>query len=253
MNKQMRALAQEAEAILLGVGFIDVHAQHFGPFWRVYGRLANGDEHVGVTDKQADPQDPREMARTLAAKLAQSAEPAEGVEHEAHEETGAADANGSVHAEGVSASAEALEGPEEPDLRPDDTPDPIDADFSEPLSLGAEILEADEPEPAGGAFIFGDNIHQLRTAAIGGVVQIALERLPDNLDYARLAELRNFTMGVSEGRWPDDSAKRIELDALEAIERYRREVETERDTKVGFLVAATREEIEDFNPNEGWP
>lgn len=129
-----------------------------------------------------------------------------------------------------------------------------DDDF-DMLALEGADSEPESPaqEDPGGAFIFGDNLHQMRTAAIGLVVQAAMERLPEGIDYARLAELRNFVMGVSEGRWVDDTAKRDELDTLEATERRRRAVETVRDEKVAFLVEASREQIEAFDPSEGWP
>lgn len=131
----------------------------------------------------------------------------------------------------------------------------VDAEFSnvEPLSLGTEILDEDEPDHGAGAFIFGDNLHEKRTAAIGLVVQIALRLMPDGVDYPRLAELRNYTMGVSEGRWPDDATKRAELDALEAIIRRANLIAAVRDEKVAGLVDATREEIEAFDPEAGWP
>ena len=131
---------------------------------------------------------------------------------------------------------------------------PIDADFSEPLpELGQELAEEHPEEFGGAAFIFGDNLDQRRTAAIGMVMQAALRRLPEPIDYAQLSELRNFTMGVSEGRWPDNAAKRDELDALEEIERTRRKIEKHRDNKVAGLMSATREEIEAFDPEAGWP
>lgn len=145
--------------------------------------------------------------------------------------------------------------------------DPIDADFTiedlggpdEQLALGGADPEDFAPdefapqEDQSGAFIFGDNLHQLRTAAIGLVVQSALTRLPAAMDYAKLSELRNFAMGVSENRWPDDPAKRDELDALEAIERRRRAIETERDAKVAWIVEASREDLEAFDPEANWP
>ena len=77
--------------------------------------------------------------------------------------------------------------------------------------------------------------------------------MPDGVDYPRLAELRNFTMGVSEGRWPDDATKRAELDALEAIIRRANLIAAVRDETVAGLVGATREEIEAFDPEIGWP
>lgn len=166
------------------------------------------------------------------------------------------------------AELEVLEQSE--NLEPPEISDPggsfIDADFTiedlggpeEPEQLEGPIEDFayDENAPAedtSGAFIFGDNLHQMRTAAIGLVVQSALARLPQNIDYARLSELRNFVMGVQEGRWPDDPAQRDELDTLEATERWRRGIETERDAKVAFLIEATREQIEAFDPEAGWP
>lgn len=132
--------------------------------------------------------------------------------------------------------------------------DPIDADFSEPApELGQELAEEHPEEFGGAAFIFGDNLDQRRTAAIGMVMQAALRRLPAAINYAQLAELRNFTLGVSEGRWPDNAAKRDELDALEETERTRRRIEQVRDDKVAGLMSASREEIEAFDPEAGWP
>jgi hypothetical protein len=72
-------------------------------------------------------------------------------------------------------------------------------------------------------------------------------------DDARLAELRNFTLGVSEGRWANDPSKQAELEALELIASLARQVEAARDAKVAFLVAATREQIEAFDPESDWP
>ena len=143
----------------------------------------------------------------------------------------------------------------------------LDADFTiedlggpdEQLALeGAdpEDFAPDEFAPqddASGAFIFGDNLHQLRTAAIGLVVQAALNRQPDGIDYARLSELRNFVMGVSEQRWPDDPAKREELDALEATERKRRAIDADRDARVAWIMEASREDLAAYDPEAGWP
>ena len=130
-------------------------------------------------------------------------------------------------------------------------PDP-DPDF------GAELLEFEQDtetkeEAPSGAFIFGDNIYQMRTAAIGLVVQAAIARMPATIDYAVLSEARNFAMGVAEGRWPDNPAAQAELAELEARERRRRAIETARDDKTAFLVAATREQIEAFDPESDWP
>lgn len=140
--------------------------------------------------------------------------------------------------------------------------DPLDADFFEPSTeldaaeLGEEILE-EHPEEfgTGPQFIFGDNLDQMRTAAIGLVMRYARSLMPawEVTDDARLVELRNFVMGVSESRWPDDAAKQQELAGLEAtLSRIGAIVKT-RDAKVEFLETATREEIEAFVPEAGWP
>lgn len=110
-------------------------------------------------------------------------------------------------------------------------------------------------EFAGSQFIFGDNLDQRRTAAIGLVMQAALARMPawTDTDTARLSELRNFAMGVSEGRWNDDAAARDELEALESRLRLRSQIVAHRDALVEFLNAASREEVEAFDPEQGWP
>lgn len=231
------------------------------------------------------PDDPVAAALWLVAHepVAVASEPEETPAHEDDAETGEDDANGSSNAKDAPQSSETLENAGESDLRSDDeADDSFESDdafgeggsgsalLGEPsLDLGAEILDADFYEPtgpliegadfaetedhAGGAFIFGDNLEQQRTSAIGLVVQAALIRMPAAIDYARMSELRNFTMGVSEGRWPDDPDKREELDTLEATERLRRAVEAARDTKVAALLSATREEIEAFDVEAGWP
>jgi hypothetical protein len=144
-----------------------------------------------------------------------------------------------------------------------DFTDAIDADFwdtprneLDAAELGEEILE-EHPEEfgTGPQFIFGDNLDQMRTAAIGLVMRYARSLMPawEVTDDARLVELRNFVMGVSESRWPDDAAKQQELAGLEAtLSRIGAIVKT-RDAKVEFLETATREEIEAFVPEAGWP
>lgn len=292
-------LKREAETIMLAGGFAEARAEHFGPWWRVYGRLAGDNEHVGTTHLQADPQDPREMARTLVARAKAEQitdEPAapETVEDTFPQGEGPFDPQpeASETPQDETPEEEQIWETEEADHSVDGggdgagvgqvSVDPIkaatdeitNADFSEPIpdlpeielippdsdpDFGAELLEFEgelsEPkeEAPSGAFIFGDNLDQKRTAAIGLVVQEALIRMPAEINYLALSELRNFTMGVSEGRWPDDLGKREELDSMEARERLRRAVEATRDAKVAFLVAATREQIEAFDPESDWP
>lgn len=173
--------------------------------------------------------------------------------------------------EGVDASgdADAYDERAEPDL--------IDADFTEPEDLGSELLDVESellapelpaPDPEdfapdeivpqetqSGAFIFGDNLDQLRTAAIGRVIRYANALMPHWAiqDDARLAYLRNFAMGVSEKRWDDDPALSAELNALETTIRRINEIKNSRDAKVEFLESASREEIIDFAVEANWP
>jgi len=252
--------------------------------WGVYtrGPLVMGSPRAGEfrvkniaqsPDGPDTPDDPVAAALWLVAHepVAVVSEPEETPEHEAHEETGAEEGakTPSVDSSDAGSGTPSDASPEldvEPLLRDSEEEigqgssdaDFIDADFYEPdapaiegADLGAEILDEGQGQQA--AYIFGDNLDQKRTAAIGLVVQIALSRMPAPIDYAQLSELRNFTMGVSEGRWPDDPAKRDTLEALEANERARRSVEAARDAKTAFLVTATREQIESFDPEQDWP
>lgn len=148
--------------------------------------------------------------------------------------------------------------------------EPLDADFTiEDLGGPEEHLELPAPPPEdfifdemaeaeaaqSGAFIFGDNLDQLRTAAIGRVIRYANGLMPRWAveDDARLAYLRNFAMGVSERRWDDDAANQAELNALETTIRRINEIKNARDAKVEFLEAASREEIQDFSVEADWP
>lgn len=134
----------------------------------------------------------------------------------------------------------------------------IDADAEFPEleapDLGAEILDA-ETEAAPGVAIFGDNLDQMRTAAIGLVIRHAKTLMPfwTTNEHAEMVELRNFVMGVSEKRWDDDPARRERLEELEATRRSINQIEDARDAKVEFLGAASRAEIEAFDVEADWP
>ncbi|HNA05251.1 MAG TPA: hypothetical protein PLV48_15315 [Rhodocyclaceae bacterium] len=150
------------------------------------------------------------------------------------------------------------ENPHE-DSRPDfvdDSTNPIDAEFSEPApELGQELAEEHPEEFGGAAFIFGDNLDQKRTAAIGLVMRHARSLMPfwTTNEDVMLRELRNYAAGVGEGRWPYDEGRRRELDALEAALARMNDIARVRDEKVSFLEQAKREEIEAFDPEAGWP
>lgn len=260
MNKQRKELASEAEHIMLAGGFSKAQAEHFGKFWRVRGELPDKNEHSGTTFHQPDPQDPRALARALVSlvkadpvedipEAPETVEPtfAPGEDHfdvpvEA-EQTPAHEGDGETGAE-VGASDQSAAGVIDTETVGDDRPD-----------LGAEILEEHPQEYAPSQFVFGDNLDQKRTAAIGLVMQAALARMPawSDQDTARLSELRNFAMGVAEGRWNDDPGSRGWLEELEARLRARNEIVTRRDALVEFLNGASRDELEAFDPEAGWP
>jgi hypothetical protein len=156
-----------------------------------------------------------------------------------------------------------------------------DADFEEigPPDLGAELLErhGDElnalPAPEASPDInvsretpdespgdqnrfYGlDDLDRRRSLRIGDVHRYAIEHAPilTSEQGARLTELRNFAMGVSEGRWPDEPDKRNELDGLEAILSHEIAWDTVLKAKVRFLNSAERDEVESFVVGDDWP
>lgn len=142
--------------------------------------------------------------------------------------------------------------------------EPIDADFTaiegdeayiRSVADASEASPEPEPDAGGSQFIFGDNLDQMRTAAIGLVMRHARAIMPtwSIEDDTALVELRNFTMGVSEGRWPDDAGRRADLDALEATLARLNAIARARDEKVEFLESAGREDIAAFDATAGWP
>jgi hypothetical protein len=253
-------------------GLVGGRAPDGNAYVKAYTAFAQSEAAAMGLDPALYPDEPHEAAAVLvasiAAPVASAPEPEQIPAHETHGETG--------EAEGREESAEPM-APEDDsgaidlfhpvsggsgsgmgEAEGDDASDILDADYLETnqlddYSLGAEIEDAESE--ASGAFIFGDNLDQKRTAAIGLVVQAAIVRMPaiTPADDARLAELRNFTLGVSEGRWANDPSKQAELEALELIASLARQVEAARDAKVAFLVAATREQIEAFDPESDWP
>lgn len=156
----------------------------------------------------------------------------------------------------------------------------MDADFTEPQDLGAELLDEYEAElpalegadvlPAEDSDyfvprekaeppqdrIYGlDDLDRVRAVAIHRVRLYANGLMPPWYpdDDARLATLRNFAMGVSEKRWDDEPAKQLELNALETTVRRINEIKNARDAKAEFLENATREEVGAFVVEADWP
>jgi hypothetical protein len=152
-----------------------------------------------------------------------------------------------------------------------------DADFTEGQDLGSELLDVESellapelpaPDPedfapdefqpeedAGSAFIFGDNLGQRRTSAIGLIWQHAAQIMPawGANDNQRLGELRNFAAGVAAGTFTNSDALQAELDALEISVRRINEIESARDSKIQFVNTATHEQLDAFDPAADWP
>lgn len=183
--------------------------------------------------------------------------------------------DGSAEAGGASGGREVLahdgsawEGDSDPEVD-------YEADYEEVTEeLGSELLDdlpaltdeqaileggdpwAQTPEtPAQDRFIGLDDLDRRRSLRIGDVIRYANALMPAWAldDDARLSSLRNFTMGVQENRWPDDAAKRNDLEALEGTLRLINQIKAARDAKVVFLEGASREEVEDFSVEADWP
>ena len=219
------------------------------------GNYVFGGVHEGAGEVHAwDPglnltttNNPIEAAQNLAAYIARklaAAVPIDGDTREAEE--------GSME-------------PPEPILEPDAAlaSEPIDAEYFAAADLPAleapelsEELASEHPQEYGaGAFIFGDNLDQQRTAAIGIVNQFALSLMPEwsAEDETELVSLRNYALGVNELGWPHDEARAARLDDLEATQGRLRLVEQAMLSKVRFLNTASRDELAAFDPEAGWP
>lgn len=225
--------------------------------------------------------------------VASEPEPEETPAHEAHEETGAeggaeagrpsVEVRGSERASGEEAERPSDDAEAGSDV--DGGGDALSAD------LGAEILDADffeegltapdleedygaqdlltegsdfadvalEPEPQGGAFIFGDNLHQLRTSAIGLVVQISLAKQeaiwaqagagPDEYSQLMSAVVRDTVDGTYKG----DQTTYDRFVALSTYDNAARRVQVIERERVNMLTTADRATIEAFDPQADWP
>jgi len=252
--------------------------------WGVYtrGTLVMGSPRAGEfrvkniaqsPDGPDTPDDPVAAALWLVAHepVAVVSEPEETPAHEAHEETGAEAGEGGVsnlgdEAEGSGGFGAHTEGDAGgPDLQ--------DGAFEEGGSVspllgeqdpGEEILDADFYESApdeghGGAFIFGDNLPQMRTAAIGLVVQISLAKQdaiwaeagagPDEYSQLMSAVVRDTVDGTYRG----DQATYDRFVALSTYDNAARRVQNAERERVTMLTTADRATIEAFDPQANWP
>lgn len=135
-----------------------------------------------------------------------------------------------------------------------------DDDFERPAIEGADAEDfapedLTHAEPPQDRFIGLDDLDRRRSLRIGDTMRHANSLMPpwSEGDLARLVTLRNFAMGVSEGRWDDDPAQSIELNALETTLRRINEIKEARDQKVAFLEATDRAGVEGFVVEADWP
>lgn len=115
-----------------------------------------------------------------------------------------------------------------------------------------------EEDPAPGVAIFGppaDHLEALRSQRMGDTMRYANMLMPPWTpdDNARLAYLRNFAMGVSEGRWENNSTMQSELESCESTLSRVNDIKEARDTKVAFLEGADRAGVEGFVVEADWP
>lgn len=239
----------------------------------VMGSPRAGDFHVKNTARCADspdtPDDPVLAAHWLVARfpVAEAGEPEETPAHEDDEETGTEDG---AEASGAPEWFASVDGDSTPaqeagdDLSEDLFRDQPDAGSND---LGAEILDADFTEPTdpppedhpSGAFIFGDNLPQMRTSAIGLVVQISLAKQeaiwteagagPDEYSQLMSAVVRDTVDGTYKG----DQATYDRFVALSTYDNAARRVQVYERDLVNMLTTADRETIETFDPAAGWP
>ena len=257
----------------------------------VFGGIHDAAGEVHAWDPGLNPDttnDPIEAAQKLAAyiaaKLAPASEPEETPAHEAHEETGAeasaeyrvgddlsdAGGNGEKVSSAEVGDGEWLDVPTDSGIGGeegrDDSADTslgaeiLDADFYEPtdpLIEGADIPEETEGQQA--AYIFGDNLHQLRTSAIGLVVQISLAKQeaiwaeagagPDEYSQLTSAVVRDTVDGTYRG----DQATYDRFVALSTYDNAARRVQVIERERVNMLTTADRATIEAFDPQADWP
>ena len=137
----------------------------------------------------------------------------------------------------------------------------IDADFTEDplLEFGGEVLEEhpEEAPPPQDRFYGLDDLDRRRSLRIGDVVRISrlkqaeIALLMGDDDFAAIqnAVLRDTVDGFYKGP-PDIYATFVELSRHKsAINR----VKAAEADKVAFLEAATRPDLEAFNPDADWP
>ena len=145
-------------------------------------------------------------------------------------------------------------------LGPPDDPllEGADAEFpaldAEPEDFAPDKIEPDDV--AAGVAIFGDNLPMQRLLLIGRVTQKAAEIkaiLQDGWTVEEFASLQNLIMRIDQGLAPDDEHARARFTALSEASRAMSAVDAYADAQVAFLNEATREQIDSYDPEAGWP
>lgn len=136
----------------------------------------------------------------------------------------------------------------------------LDADYTPvPAIEGQDVTETTDPVDAGsdsGVAYFGDNLHVIRLAKIGRVTQVAAEKkaaLQFGWDVAEFAYLTNLIVRMDQGLAPDDPSARSRFALISDASRAMSAVDAFAETQVAYLNAASREEVEAFDPEAGWP
>lgn len=152
--------------------------------------------------------------------------------------------------------AEFYEPEPEPDLPALEGEDLNAPALPEPESLGEEILATEEQ---GGVAYFGDNLPTMRLKKLGRLAQIAAERIAvitseigwDDEEFDRLqGYVVRQTVG---GTFSGDQAQYDRFVSMSQAWGHIRAIQRHRDNGTVFLNAASREEVEGFDPEAGWP
>lgn len=195
-------------------------------------------------------------------------EPEQDSAHEGDGETGA-EAEGSELAGAASGISGALQHAgvgsdqrEEATVHASDLPDTadlIDADFSDLPELGQELAEEhpEEAPPPQDRFFGLDDLDRRRSLRIGDVVRISRAK---QAEIAALMSVHDFAAiqssvvrDTKDGRYIGPQAT---YDLFVELSRHQsaiNRVKAAEADKVAFLEAATRPDLEAFDPEAGWP
>lgn len=136
----------------------------------------------------------------------------------------------------------------EGDLEPLGLPEPDPEDFApDPIV---------EPDLAAGVAIFGDNLPMQRLILIGAVTRYAnalKARHQEGWTVEEFRELQNLTMRISQGLAPEDDQARARFMAISEASRIMNAIDAHAESQVALLETATREQVDAYKVEEGWP